>query len=37
MKTPPIYVVPGRVFEFPNGKRRVDRVNSDGTVVLACP
>lgn len=37
MRTPPIHVAPGQVFEFPHGRRRVARVNSDGTVVLACP
>lgn len=37
MRTPPLHIVPGRVLEFPHGKRRIARVNSDGTVVLACP
>lgn len=34
MKMPRIHIVPGRVFEFKNGKRRIARVNTDGTVVL---
>jgi len=34
MRTPPLQLVPGRVLEFQNGKRRIARVNDDGTAVL---